>query len=350
MARDIYVQSCGFGANQDYSWQKKDGDGQSPEIPPLLEDGIDKNKGKTTKISDLYASQDPSLVILRDGDKLLLLVTALKAVERSKKYGRSLRNSIAFVTENENLIRGTAARILKDWESFTEKVDEAVVFDKEKGFEVKWQVIDNYLNESEIKDIDSKDPDLTIKVAKDSLINGVSRQNGRAIAELAEELQNYRLPKLNDALVVVTGNVSEDLLATWVWRGISERVTSDIWIEKPPKLQPKDDSRLFFWGIIIMFMLIIMIAVGAIYIMANNQQKQITPTPEISIPQKQTQTEMLLKEKISQEKISPQTIEKNPGTEQPEPLSKDAESSKESLTETIQPILLTGDSAESNSI
>lgn len=209
MARDIYVQSCGLGSNQDYSWQKINEDNsQRPEIPPLLDDKIDK-KSKTPKISDLYASQDPSLVILRNGDKLLLLVTALKAVERSKKYGRSLRNSIAFVTQDEDLIRVTAARILKDWESFRSIVDKAVNFDKEQGFNVNWQAIDNYLKESEINAIDSKDPDITIKVAKDSLINGVSRPNS-AIGNLAEELKNHRLPELNDALVVVTGNVSED--------------------------------------------------------------------------------------------------------------------------------------------
>ena len=291
MARDIYVQSCGLGSNQDYSWQKINEDNsQRPEIPPLLDDKIDK-KSKTPKISDLYASQDPSLVILRNGDKLLLLVTALKAVERSKKYGRSLRNSIAFVTQDEDLIRVTAARILKDWESFRSIVDKAVNFDKEQGFNVNWQAIDNYLKESEINAIDSKDPDITIKVAKDSLINGVSRPNS-AIGNLAEELKNHRLPELNDALVVVTGNVSEDTFGSRVWRGISERVTSEDWKSPPPKLRDKDNYVLFFWGIIIMLILIILMAVGAIYLKTNNQQNQEKITPEITIPQKQTQTEI----------------------------------------------------------
>ncbi|MBD2778881.1 hypothetical protein [Iningainema tapete] len=218
---EIYVQSCGLAPEHDYRWLKITKDNQSEDIPPLLKEQINTKKGKKVYLSDLYESHDHSIVLAKDDSKLLLLVTALKAIERSKLYGRGVRNSVAFIgeyCEDEPVLRIIAANALKDWESFRHIIDKAVYFDKNEGFLVDIESINKYIenvtNEVGYRKFETPDP--SIKIAK----------NSRDIKKkLAEELEKYLLPDWDGPLVIVTGNVSEKVLRKhFVWRSVSERV------------------------------------------------------------------------------------------------------------------------------
>ncbi|MBR8839277.1 MAG: hypothetical protein DSM106950_36075 [Stigonema ocellatum SAG 48.90 = DSM 106950] len=218
---EIYVQSCGLAPEHDYRWWKISQDLQSKEIPPIL-----KNKINTkVYLTDLYESHDPSIVLAKDGSQLLLLVTALKAIKRSKDYGRGIRNSVAFIgeyPEYEPVLRIIAANALEEWESFRHKIDEAVEFDQNLGFKVDFDSIKNYVEDvkNKVKDGVFEKPDLTRKIAN----NNVLKKN-----ELAQELRKFCLPKdWKGPLVIVTGNASENVLTqNFVWRSVSERVLQD---------------------------------------------------------------------------------------------------------------------------
>lgn len=163
---EIYVQSCGVAQEHDYRWLKIPQEGQAyPEIPRILRQASRIENGSKVRLTDMYESQEPSIVMARDNGELLLLITALEAMERTKVYGRQVRNSVAWVTQdsevNKKIASKVAAHARENWENLRKIVDEAVDFDDKYGFRVNREPLEKYIeNAADInrQDDSSKTP------------------------------------------------------------------------------------------------------------------------------------------------------------------------------------------------
>lgn len=175
--REVYVQSCGLAQEHDYCWVKLTQKGEHiREIPTILQEAHDKNKGRLT---DQYDSHDPSIILAEHGQEILLLVTALKANERTEIYRRQVRNSVAIVTSRKDkpVLEKILNHIRCNWEDFRAKIDHAVTFDNDQncyGFKVNRQGLIDYFEQIKklIEEIEnqktpnSKKPDPSIKVVE----------------------------------------------------------------------------------------------------------------------------------------------------------------------------------------
>ncbi len=215
----IYIQSRGFSQDYDYCWL--------PEVPPIL---------RQYRISDLIQSESPSVVLGRYDSKLLLLVTGLEASERTDFQGRRIRNSVAWVGEdseaNEQKLRAIAAYALRGL--LDSDLDKAVKFGRESGFDVSFDTI-TYLKVDEVRHFDAK---LESKIG----INSEYLRN-----DIAYELEERCLPKGNGfnnvPLVVVTGIKSANALKQAnVWRGLSNLVQGEGWLEPYKKSYPSESA------------------------------------------------------------------------------------------------------------
>jgi hypothetical protein len=201
----IYVQSCGVAQEHGYCWV--DENQKIVEEHPLVK-----------KAKDLIESEAFSVVLARNSDKLLLLVTGLKASERKDYRGRTIRNSVAWVgqdtDENECTLRALTAFALRD--SLREDIDGAVNSYAEKGFEASFEKIQKLTAKAKAETQDLPSLKKEIKQA--------SKENKE---KLADELEKYRLPQHETfPLVVVTGNQDKKTLEdAKVWRGMSNLVT-----------------------------------------------------------------------------------------------------------------------------
>lgn len=231
----IYVESCGISnsGEADFHWRKINSDNDQPrEEPPILREKIiERGNGEKGEVEVLLHKEEPSLVLLRDKDKLLLQVTVpSSAPNRKKKYSRVVRNSVAWLGEanpdNESAIRMLAVRMLKSFlgdKSFIEDIDEAVDFDDNdpKKFKVSFDKIAQLTTDQKASNfkIENKYP------AQDSE-NSIKIKSPEEINILALKLQNYCLPKKDGPLVVVTEipPVKGILHKAKVWRGLVHEV------------------------------------------------------------------------------------------------------------------------------
>ncbi len=210
----IYVQSAGFSQERDYSWQEITKNKQEPIEEP---DWVKENKV-------LLQTEAYSIFLGRESSKLILLVTGMKASKRKDYRGRTIRNSIALIAqdneENEQKIRGLAVLALEG--KLENEIDSAIRKGGEYGFAVSYQTIDNLIKASlQTKNSTGTKP---VMIGKNSEVN-------RKI--IADELKEYRLPQKTSAyaskvLVVVTGIKKEDdLKSAGVWRGLSNLVEKE---------------------------------------------------------------------------------------------------------------------------
>ncbi|MBD2481820.1 hypothetical protein [Planktothrix sp. FACHB-1365] len=166
--REVYVQSCGLAQEHDYCWVKVTQEGQHiREIPTILQEAHDKNKGRLT---DQYDSHDPSLVLAEHGQEILLLVTGLKANERTEIYRRQIRNSVAIIAspKDKPILEEILNHIQCNWETFRAKIDNAVTFDDDQnyyGFKVDRDLVKKSIQEIRETPI-SDEPDQRINVVK----------------------------------------------------------------------------------------------------------------------------------------------------------------------------------------
>ncbi|GAA6616600.1 hypothetical protein [Scytonema sp. NUACC26] len=204
----IYVQSRGFSQDYDYCWL--------PEVPPIL---------RQYRINDVIQSESPSVVLGRYDNRLLLLVTGLEASERADFQGRKIRNSVAWVGEdneaNEQKLRAIAAYALRGL--LDTDLDKAVKFGGEFGFEVAFDIISHF-QVDEVKQFNAK------------LESKIGRNSEYLRNDIAYELEERCLPKGNGfnniPLVVVTGIKSVNALKQAnVWRGLSNLVPGEGWLE-----------------------------------------------------------------------------------------------------------------------
>jgi hypothetical protein len=204
----IYVQSRGFSQDYDYCWL--------PEVPPIL---------RQYRINDIIQSESPSVVLGRYDDRLLLLVTGLEASERVDFQGRKIRNSVAWIGEdneaNEQKLRAIAAYTLRGLLDID--IDKAVKFGGEFGFEVAFDTIARF-KVDEVQQFNAK------------LESKIGRNTEYLRNDVAYELEERCLPQDNDfnniPLVVVTGIKSVNALKQAnVWRGLSNLVPGEGWLE-----------------------------------------------------------------------------------------------------------------------
>ncbi|MHC5729887.1 MAG: hypothetical protein ACYTXY_38385, partial [Nostoc sp.] len=123
---EIYVQSAGVSEQQDYIWQKITETGQKRVDEPIL----------VKNFKDLLQTEAPSIFIGRESNKLILLVTGMKATQRKDYRNRTIRNSIALIAqdnqENEQKIRGIAVLALEG--KLVNEIDSAIKEGGQWGF------------------------------------------------------------------------------------------------------------------------------------------------------------------------------------------------------------------------
>lgn len=244
---EIYVQSRGFSQEFDYCWL--------PEVPAII---------KNNRVYDIIQSESPSLVLGRYGKQLLLLVTGLKSKKRHDFRGRIIRNSVAWVCddnfENEQLFRGIAAHALRGCNLLDDEVDKAIEFGGEDGFEFN----PNLLKLLNLKSTNSRESQNE---------PGLDRNSEDSKNYLAYELEERCLPKgnsfQNTPLVIVTGNKSEATLKdARVWRGLSNLVRENErkWKENrfPPQPQSKNINNDNPW--FKKYLIILLVLAGLLFV------------------------------------------------------------------------------------
>ncbi|MBN3878084.1 hypothetical protein [Nostoc sp. JL23] len=245
---EIYVQSAGVSEQQDYIWQKITETGQKRVDEPIL----------VKKFKDLLQTEAPSIFIGRESNKLILLVTGMKATQRKDYRNRTIRNSIALIAqdnqENEQKIRGIAVLALEG--KLNNKIDSAIKEGGEYGFEISYEKIENTIKEASLKTKNS--------AGTKPVMSGKNSESNRKI--IADELGESCLPEktnasASEALVVVTGIKTEDAFKkAGVWRGLSNLVEKETLspyeknffpqIEEPPKLNVELIRLIISLGVI----------------------------------------------------------------------------------------------------
>ena len=225
----IYVQSAGFSQEQDYSWQEIIKDEQKQIDEP---DWVKEKKV-------LLQTEAHSIFLGRESNQLILLVTGMKASKRKDYRGRTIRNSIALIAQdnedNEQKIRGITVLALEG--KLENNIDSAIKEGGEYGFEVSYETIDNLIKAS----LQTKNSTGT----KPVMIGKNSEDNRKIIAD---ELKEYRLPQktsayASEALVVVTGIKKEDdLKKAGVWRALSTLIEK----EQLTKYETPNQVQKFF--------------------------------------------------------------------------------------------------------
>ncbi len=234
----IYVESRGFAQDDDYHWLEVTQENQKliekEDLPNILLDAI-----------QLIDSEDFSLVLSRQNNQLLLLVTGLKTEGRIDFVERQIRISVAWIAEysksKESAFSILASSALKDEKCkfLTEKISQAVIMEEHSGWLVDYLKIAQLVNgNGSQKILLDRTPNLTKKIAQ---ISPEKKQ------ELAEEIESYSLPNESVVLVVVTGIKKEEtLVKAGVWRGLSSLINEKDWHPIPIVSPDENNSNKLF--------------------------------------------------------------------------------------------------------
>ena len=265
----IYVQSRGKNQDQDYRWLKIESDRYYPEKPSFLLQFINNSLFKPV---DLIESQKQSVILVADRDNYYLLVTGLKARERTDFAGRSIRNSILWICQKDSetkKVRSLLIRALKG--KLEQEIDKTINASGKYGFEVDYESLVERSNS--VLDIkNNQNTDLSYKIGG----NCVSLRE-----EIALELESNVLPNKEGLLVLVTSLKSADSLKkTRVWRGLSNRVKSEE-LEKYGSLaitQFTAEKKTLWLGIAIALVSIIAIVITVKLITSTQPQIEKSPS------------------------------------------------------------------------
>ncbi|MCF4966935.1 hypothetical protein [Nostoc sp. CMAA1605] len=219
---EIYVYSAGVSQQDDYCWQKITENYQEKISEPAL----------VSKFKELLETESPSLLLARDYNQLILLITGMKASQRRDYRGRTIRNSVAWIfpksEENEQKLQELAALSLRG--ELDNKIDDAITQDAEYGFKVSFQEIGDIISNLNKRD--------RINTAESSYMLAYNSQANRD--KLATLLETKSLPpqeKNVDVLIVVTGIKAEDaLIKNLVWRGLSNLIKHQSFTEYNPQV------------------------------------------------------------------------------------------------------------------
>ena len=183
----------------------------------------------------------------------MLLVTGLKARERTDYQGRIIQNSVAWVCENsdenEKQLRALAVRALRSFYRedllLREEIDVAVKSSNKEGFKV-----DNF------EDIQAQKLSKNVTVGTSNIpdldntkkIGNSDKHANELVKELANELEKYCLPKQKDTeplIVVCTGIKAPSVLEqAGVWRGLSNLVQEEGWKDSEKNKTERKNSTL----------------------------------------------------------------------------------------------------------
>ncbi len=220
--KSIYVNSAGISPDYDYQWKAINDNKQEVIDSPLL----------VKKFKNLLESKALSLLLARENNILLLLVTDLASYRKDYR-SRTIRNSVAWIgeTQDEPILRALAVRALQSIQNedtpFQDDINNAINSDEKEGFKVDLNALEvNNLAKTIECEIEQKDLPVEIDKFK------IAKISNERIQDLINELKQYKLPKDNGALVVVTGNKAQSTLEeAKVWRGLSKLVSSEKWVE-----------------------------------------------------------------------------------------------------------------------
>ena len=237
----VYVKSSALG-NTGIHWRNaSDRNHQPEETPELLQKPVVPRKiGGKAAVNYLFTNQkEPSLLLMRYDEKLLLQVAGFDSPERSEKMGSRVFNSLAWVVKDDDkgelFIRKIAAQILEDiWISknlkLREIVDQAVTFDGIEAFKVDIDKIHQFI-QGEAGNIDSAPEDIEYKIYPIKC----TEYQSQSLKKLKKEIQNHNLPKSwkswseqkEEGVIVIVTNWLPDsgiLHKAGVWRGIADDV------------------------------------------------------------------------------------------------------------------------------
>ncbi|WP_427162147.1 WD40 repeat domain-containing protein [Aliinostoc sp. HNIBRCY26] len=219
---EIYVYSAGVSQQDDYCWRRITENNQEEISEPAL----------VSKFKELLETESPSLLLARDYNQLILLVTGIKASQRKDYRGRTIRNSVAWIfpysEENEQKLQELAALSLRG--ELDNKIDDAITQDDEYGFKVSFQEIVDIISSLNKRD--------RINTAESNYMLAYNSPVNRD--KLATLLETKSLPhqeKNVDVLIVVTGIKAEDtLIKNLVWRGLSNLIKYQSFTEYNPQV------------------------------------------------------------------------------------------------------------------
>ncbi|MGI0479957.1 hypothetical protein ACN4EE_04120 [Geminocystis sp. CENA526] len=189
---DIYIQSCGIASDQDFHWRKIEGEGedkQPKKDPPnffstkvKIEKAKEAESQNIIPFTDCFEQKERSVLFLKDYNaKYILLVTELKAIERTKIYGRGVRNFIVIIDTDKDLVQGIYNYVKYNWGAFEKQIDNHIKFNEKNGF-----IIDK-----------DKFNDLTLK----EYLLGLKDKTDFEKQNPSTEIENYKeliaIPQLN---------------------------------------------------------------------------------------------------------------------------------------------------------
>lgn len=210
----LYVQSRGTSQEDDYRWLKIEETAQMPQTPSFLNQSLSPQYPSLVSLID---SHKFSLILARDGQHFILLVTGLESTH-TDFMGRKIRNSVVWIApvDNQAQIRALTVSALQG--TLDEAIASTIVRDGDSdyGFTVDTSKLTQLTQNIELQYHNNANP--VCKLGYNSL---ESRQ------EIALEVQANSFPATPKLLVVVTTIKSaEDLQKFKVWRGLSNRIES----------------------------------------------------------------------------------------------------------------------------
>lgn len=215
---ELYVQSR--GVSKEYCWL-----GKNPTKSSNLPDNF-------KRMLEMVDGDYFSLVIYRANGQLSLLVTALKSQNRIDNRTRKIKNSVLWVGDNsdEETLRAISIQALNG--ELAAKIDQAVDSENNtQGFKVDFDKLK--------VDFDKLKPEkLDLPSVENKLADSYSSKkigNLSALKDsLIDDLKKYSLPIQEEEgmLVVVSSTVSQlSLEREKVWRGLSDSIPDDEWID-----------------------------------------------------------------------------------------------------------------------
>lgn len=236
---EIYVKTSALGQTGIHWRYAKSEEYQPIETPSLIKrQVIQKENGQQVIVNDLIDEVKPSLIILRDEQKLLLEVTGIESPQRSNQLGRIVLNSIVWIAddckENEVVIRQIAYSAIQSFlqkeNPLSEMIQRSISFHGLEEFRVNLKEVNSFV--AQLEQVQNQYFRHTEPPQK---IQDKSPEN---LKDLADELRNYHLPKKwsswnernKGILVVVTDNLEQQTILheAGVWRGFANNVEEPV--------------------------------------------------------------------------------------------------------------------------
>jgi hypothetical protein len=208
---EIFVQSCGISVDYGYNWVDKNK--VIVEKPNILNNFID------------LLQESSSLLIARENQKLLLVVTGIESARRDYQ-NRIIFISVAWIVKddddhfNEAKIRNLASKILSPVTGEIDpkqSIDACVEAGEENGFDVDFKSLQCLLEKQESSSPSKSELKPKLEIKSDEPI--------KQLEQLAKDLKEQSLPKKDRPLVVVTGiQTYADFKKANVFRGLAKFV------------------------------------------------------------------------------------------------------------------------------